>query len=65
MLVEQAIDQMILRTVFLYFFELMGIQKDKDLKSIMSNLFTLKREQDWDHLFERLKIEEIVKFENV
>ena len=56
---------MILRTVFLYFFELMGIQKDKDLKSIMSNLFIFKKEQEWDHLFERLKIEEIIKFENI
>jgi len=43
----------------------MGIQKDKDLKSIMSNLFIFKKEQEWDHLFERLKIEEIIKFENI
>ena len=43
-LAEQLIDQSILKTVFMYFFELVGIQEAKDLELVLEKLLTYKKE---------------------
>ena len=43
-LAEQLIDQSILKTVFMYFFELMGIQKVQDLELVLEKLVTYTKE---------------------
>ena len=43
-LAEQLNDQSILKTVFMYFFELMGIQKVQDLELVMEKLSVFKKE---------------------
>ena len=41
---EQRVDQFILKTVFMYFFELMGIQRAQDLEAVLEKLPVFSKE---------------------
>lgn len=58
-------DSAVLKTLFLYFYELMGIQQASDLKGLVTKSLSFKREQEWDKYFQDQKPESLVNFDRL
>lgn len=58
-------DKVILKTVFLYFFELLGVSDDKELKILVEKCLTWTKEQEVDKFFKDRNIEEMINFDTL
>ena len=62
---EANSDKTILKTIFLYFLELMGVSKDEDLQLLVDKTLAWTKEQEVDKFFEERKPEELINFDTV
>ena len=62
---ESNSDKVILKTVFLYFFELLGVSDDKELKNLVENCLSWTKEQEVDKFFKDRNIDEMINFETL
>jgi hypothetical protein len=60
-----ASDSTVIKTIFLYFFELLGIQQTSDLKQILTKVLTFNTEQQWDKFFLESNPENMVNFDRL
>ena len=58
-------DKTILKTMFLYFFELMGVSKDEDLQLLVEKALGWTKEQEVDKFFTERKPEELINFDTL
>lgn len=58
-------DSHVLKTIFLYFFELMGVTKEADLRIIIAKALAVKKEQDWDKFFKEADPEKMINFDQL
>ena len=62
---EANSDKTILKTVFLYFHELMGVSKDEDLQLLVEKSLVWTKEQEVDKFFKERKPEELFNFDTL
>jgi hypothetical protein len=58
-------DKIIFKTVFCYFFELIGVQNPENLKNIVEKTQIIEKEQDWDKFLKENKPEDMINFEKL
>jgi len=62
---EANSDTTILKTIFLYFLELMGVSKDEDLQLLVEKTLVWTKEQEVDKFFKERKPEELINFDTL